>query len=95
MTKEEFFEFIGEDMMKKIILIGLNEDGRRVGQSHPKARLTDDEVEKMRVLREGLRVPYHRLAELFEVSVFTVVKICQYARRNQVVFREKEVNLNA
>lgn len=64
--------------MKRVV--GVSECGVRVGQDHPKAVLTDAEVEQMLALRaEGWS--YGRLAEKFEVSKNTVASICQGRRR--------------
>ena len=53
---------------------------KRVGQNHPKAKLTDHEVELMRRLRdEGMT--YLQLAEKFEAHKATVQGICNYSRR--------------
>jgi hypothetical protein len=53
------------------------------GQAHPRATLTDHEVELMRELHEHLTEPwgYRRLAAKFETPRATVVAICQYRRR--------------
>lgn len=55
--------------------------GRRAGEEHPNAILTDGEVELMRRLREVDGMTYAALAAKFEISKSSVAKICQYARR--------------
>jgi ribosome-binding protein aMBF1 (putative translation factor) len=55
--------------------------GRRIGEEHPNAILTDGEVELMRHLREVDGLTYDALAAKFEVSKSSVAKICKYQRR--------------
>lgn len=55
--------------------------GRRAGEEHPNAILTNDEVELLRHLREVDGLTYAALAAKFEISKSSVAKICQYARR--------------
>ncbi|MGZ3184381.1 MAG: hypothetical protein ACXU8N_18245 [Telluria sp.] len=55
--------------------------GRRRGEEHPNAILTDGEVELLRRLREVEGWTYAALAAKFEVSKSSVAKVCQYARR--------------
>ena len=66
--------------------IALNERGLRIGQDHQRAVLTDAEVELIRSLREdGLRYP--AIARIFEVSVYTIGRICRFERRAQTPAR--------
>lgn len=55
--------------------------GRRIGEDHPNAILTNGEVELVRLLRERDGMTYAALAAKFEISKSSVAKICQYARR--------------
>lgn len=64
----------GEPVVKR------NADGRRVGQSHPQAKLTDHEVELMRRLHDQ-GMGYRRLAAIFEVPRTRVQRICTYKVR--------------
>lgn len=54
---------------------------RRAGQGHPKAALTDHEVEAVRRAHEE-GMTYALLAEKFEVSKSCVAGICKFRRRN-------------
>lgn len=65
--------------------IKVNERGLRVGESHPRAVLTDHEVDLMLELREE-GYSYSWLARTFEVHKQTVAKICQGVRRGQLGF---------
>ena len=74
--------------MEKIV--GVNEQGLRIGEDHPRASLTDTEVELMRQLNDD-GMCYRVLAEKFDVSKGAVAKICRYERRNQYAARFKTV----
>ena len=67
--------------MKKTA-IKVNDRGLRVGESHPRAVLSDHEVELMLALREE-GFSYGWLGRKFEVHKQTAAKICQGARRGQ------------
>lgn len=54
--------------------------GRRVGEEHQNAILTDAEVDLMRQLRESGKT-WNWLVEKFEVPKRTVRDICAYRRR--------------
>jgi hypothetical protein len=68
------------------MLIAINEVGRRVGQSHPQAKLTDRDVELMLTLRTLNSVvwTYDALANKFEVSKSQVRNICLGRKRCQL-----------
>lgn len=72
-------------MLMKVV--GYSSGGRRVGQSHHAARLTDAEVELMRQLYEAhpRGHPNHwsmgQLAAKFECAKQTVAQIVNYQRR--------------
>lgn len=57
------------------------------GQNHPRAVLTDDDVERMRRMHEEWpvgdprHVGYKRLAKRFECSRQHVMRICRYLNR--------------
>ena len=64
--------------MKRVV--GVSDAGVRVGQDHPKAVLTDAQVEQLLALRaEGWS--YGRLAETFEIPKASVASLCQGRRR--------------
>lgn len=54
--------------------------GFRYGENHPHARLTNGEVENIRLLYEG-GMGYKRIAAKFEIGVRTVRDIVNYRRR--------------
>jgi hypothetical protein len=55
--------------------------GRGSGQRHPKAKLSDREVDLLRTLREVEGWSYGKLATAFEVSKAAVADLCKYRRR--------------
>ena len=67
-------------------LLKFNEEGRRIGETHHKAVLTDHEVDLMLQLREE-GYGYDWLAEKFEISRWTAQSICLRRRRNQHAVR--------
>lgn len=71
-------------------VVGVSDGGVRVGEDHPKARLTDREVETLRALRaEGWS--YGRLALVFEVSKASVACWCTGRRRAGVAVEFRAV----
>lgn len=71
-------------------LIAVNDCGLRVGESHPKARLTDHEVDLVRSLFFG-GMSYLEIAKKFGVSKWSIARICRFERRTQVAVRLKKV----
>lgn len=71
-------------------VIGLNDDGRRVGQDHHRARFTDHEVELMRQMRDS-NMSFYRIARIMECGESTVRDICNHRRRAQVPTKFKKV----
>lgn len=85
--------------------VAVNERGRRVGETHPRAKLTDHEVDLIRELAEGelQRNPksgrwervgamsYAEIAKKFEVAKDTVESIVLCRRRAHIAIRLKRV----
>lgn len=65
--------------------VEINDLGRRCGETHHNATLSDHDVELIRTLRLEHRMPLRILAEKFEVSISTICDICKFRRRNQIV----------
>lgn len=76
-----------------IRLVGVNELGRRVGDSHHNAKLTNGEVELLLEMH-GEGWGYRRLAAKFEVSKALVRMICAGKRRCSRPERWKKVHVN-
>lgn len=72
-------------------LIAVDARGHWIGEDHPKAKLTDREVELIRSLHEEEGFTYQAIAEKFEVPKSTVQMICQYTRRAVTVARWKVI----
>lgn len=62
------------------------ESGKLIGESHPKAILTDHEVDLLFELREEGRT-YAWLAEKFEIPIHTVRSICRGRTRSRTIVR--------
>lgn len=69
-------------------LVGVNERGYRVGETHPIAKLTDVQVDQIRELAEE-GASYRQLAEAFGVSKSLIAAICRYEVRVQWPVRWK------
>lgn len=71
-------------------LVGVNDAGRRVGEDHPCAVLTDHDVEMIFQLREE-GMGYRRIARLMECSKSLVRRIVKGEVRAQRATRHKRV----
>jgi DNA-binding NarL/FixJ family response regulator len=72
--------------------IALNENGRRIGESHPRAKLLDHEVDQvLDLLDAGLS--YAEVALKFDVSKSCIAHIATGRRRGQVVERLVRVSV--
>jgi hypothetical protein len=78
--------------------LALNESGtQRIGEDHPRARLTNAQVEAIRdkyeagIAGTGPRIGYRLLARQFGVSKRTIRDIVSYSSRNQWAARWKRV----
>lgn len=58
-----------------------SETGHRCGESHPKAKKSDVEVEEMRRRCEEEGIGYKRAAKIFECNVHTARNILSYRTR--------------
>lgn len=61
--------------------VAYNESGRRIGQTHHRAKLTDEQVDQIRDLHEYEQWSYLRISKKFGVSKGAVAWICQYKKR--------------
>jgi len=71
-------------------MVAVNDAGLRIGQDHPQAKITDAEVELIRQLNEE-GMSYEQLAEKFEISKWTIGRICRYEIRGQTCAQYKPV----
>lgn len=84
------------------IRVGVNDLGRRCGETHHRAKLSDHDVDLMRelaedtVLDDGTILPgltYGQLAEKFEVSRGTAFDIVKCRRRYAVAIMFKTIHV--
>jgi hypothetical protein len=71
-------------------MVAVNENGQRVGETHPRAKLTDHEVELLLELR-GEGFSYGWLAVKFEISKKHAWRICTGVARGQTPARHRRV----
>ena len=72
-------------------LVAVNESGRRIGEDHPKARLTNFQVDRVFELRER-GWSYTKIANKFKVSRECIRSICLCRTRGQWASRFKKVD---
>jgi DNA invertase Pin-like site-specific DNA recombinase len=68
-------------MVKKRYSYGVNRHGHPLGEAHPNAKLTDEQVEQIRTLYENGGTSYRQIAKLFGVPRSTISDICSFRRR--------------
>lgn len=66
--------------MKRVVAV--NENGKRIGEDHPRAKLTNHEVELIREMH-GEGWGYKRIADKFGVGKTTIQDLCTGRRRCQ------------
>jgi hypothetical protein len=75
--------------------VGVNDNGRRIGESHPLVKLSDHDVELIRDLNSPPHsLSYYTISVKFEVSRSCIAKICQYKTRCDIPVRWKKVLIN-
>ncbi len=65
-------------------MVGIGELGRRVGESHGRAKLSDHEIDLVRQLKEE-GMPAKEIAEKMEISKRYVYKLANFERRACIV----------
>lgn len=71
--------------METKILVKVAENGKRIGDSHPLAKLGDDEVDLVKTLaREGLS--YSAIAAKMDISKSQVGRIVRGEQRSHLIF---------
>lgn len=73
--------------------VAVNENGRRVGEGHPRAKLLDREVDQVLDLLEA-GLSYAAVAAKFDVSKSCIAHIATGRRRGQVVSRLVRVSVS-
>ncbi len=70
--------------------VQIGEYGKRIGETHGRAKLSDHEIDLVRQLKEeGMPAP--EIAEKFEVSKRYVYKLVNFERRASVVAEFRRV----
>lgn len=76
-------------------VVGVNEKGRRVGEDHQRAKLSDHDVDLIRELHEpsdeSTPLGYGAIAKKFACAKATIRDICKARRRWQVPSRYKTI----
>ena len=74
-------------------MVAVNERGRRIGETHHNALISDAVVDLMRDRHEDDGVGYRKISREFNVALTTVRKICTYERRAQTAERWKTIKV--
>lgn len=77
--------------MARRIVVAVNEFGKRIGETHHNARISDATVDLIRERHEDLGHSYRRIAMELNIAFTTVRKICAYQRRAQTPVRWKRI----
>jgi len=81
-------------LMARHKMFAYNADGKRIGEDHPNARLTDEQIDRIRDLHEDHDLKYSQLAEMYGVSKSMIAGVCQYRRRAQTPFGWKRLEVD-
>jgi len=73
------------------LVVGVNEKNRRVGESHPQAKLTDADVDRLLAMRDQ-GIGWGTLAKMFDMSKSQVRRIC-LGQKRQMATEWREVPL--
>ena len=74
------------------ILVGLTARGRRIGETHHRAKLTDRDIDLIFLLRKE-KMPLRRIAEKFDTSISNIHYILNFKLRAQQPTRWRYVHL--
>jgi hypothetical protein len=74
-------------------VVAVNERGRRIGETHHNALISDALVDEMRGRHEDDGLGYRKISREFNVALTTVRKICTYERRAQTAERWKTIRV--
>lgn len=70
--------------MIKPQFVQIGEYGKRIGETHGRAKLSDHEIDLVRQLKEG-GMPATEIAEKMEISKRYVYKLVNFERRASVI----------
>ena len=92
-SKEHVMAICTGQTASQRLVVGVNAKGLPVGQYHHKAKLTDEEVDRIRDLYEEGFLGYGALAKAFNVAKKTIHDIVTYRRRSTRAERAKVVRI--
>lgn len=92
MSQMQLFGEENRTVKKRIVAV--NEYGKRIGEGHQNAVLTDEQIDRIRDLHEDYSLTYKQLANMFSVSVSMIAGVCQYRRRAQTPFGYKTLRID-
>ena len=76
--------------MTKPALVQIGEYGKRVGETHGRAKLSDHEIDLVRQLKEE-GMPAAEIASKMEISKRYVYKVVNFERRASIVAQYRRV----
>lgn len=68
----------------EIVKLRVSRTGRKIGEAHHNAKISDRLVQKLRDLNENWGLGWRRLSAQFELSPNTVKAILNFRRRNTI-----------
>lgn len=74
------------------MLVAVNENGYRIGESHHRSKLTDKQVDLARELHDAGVMGYDRLSRLFNVSRTCIKRVVKCETRWQIAAKFKKVD---
>ena len=80
-------------MGQQRVLVAVNEFGRRIGETHHNALISDATVDRIRERHEDHHRGYFEISHEFDIALTTVRKICTYERRAQTPERWKTIRV--
>jgi hypothetical protein len=79
---------------QKRVVLAVNERGIRIGEDHQNAKLSNEQIDRIRDLHEDHNLTYRQLAAMFSVSFSMIAGVCQYRRRAQTPFGYKTLRID-
>ena len=79
-------------MSSRRVMVPLNENGRRIGEGHPRARLSDEIIDRMFHLREEQQLSFRCVAVEVGMPKSTAQSILTFRTRGQWPERFKRID---
>lgn len=77
----------------KKVIVGVNENGYRIGEHHHNSRISNEKVDEIRALHEDDGLGYRKISKLTGIKRSTIQKICNYEIRAQTPDRYKKIEV--